>query len=102
MIGFPKVLNSKFDVEFTREHFPGERLKEKLQSMLDERMQWFFTGDLESAEAGITDATHKVVTTEGMGDRLPSYGQYELMEDQNCEMYRLGLTMEEVEALLAE
>lgn len=100
MVGFPKALNSKFDYEFIRENFPIEKWRPAFQDLLDERMQWFNMGKIDSPEKGITDKTHKVIENPASDDRPAEYYQYELREDPACKMFRLGFTADEVNEVL--
>ena len=96
MVGFPKKLNSKFDYEFVRKNFPREQWQPIFQSLLDERLQWYNVGMIDSPDKGITDDTHKVIESINPNSQQPEYYQYELREDPNCQLYRLGFTVEEV------
>lgn len=96
MQGFPKYLNSKADYLYIRDNFPKDKWQPFFQSLLDDHIQWFNTGEI--AGEGVTDDTHKVVANE-MNGETHKY-QYELKEDVNCVLYRLGFTVEEVEKLL--
>jgi hypothetical protein len=96
---FPKFLNTKADYEYIKNNFPAEQWNPCWQHLLDERKNWFPTGSVESEEAGIIDATHKVVKYES--DGVVIFTQMELQDDPNCNLYRLGFTVEEVEAALA-
>lgn len=100
MVGFPKKLNSKFDYEFIRENFPREQWQEAFQALLNDRMQWYNVGKLESPDKGITDATHKVIENPDQGDQQTEYYQYELREDPDCQLYRLGFMVDEVTEIL--
>lgn len=102
MKGFPKYLNTKADYEYIKENFPKEQWQPHWQSLLDERKNWFPTGQVESEEAGITDDTHKVVKYEDMDGGTATYTQMELQDDPHCTLFQLGFTVEEVEAALAD
>ena len=98
MVGFPKHLNSKADYEYVKSNFPPEQWKPAFQELLNSQNQWFNTG---ITTVGTTDATHKVVTNEAMGDIPAISYQYELKEDPNCMLNWLGFTVAEVRAALA-
>lgn len=98
MEGYPKHLNTKEDVEFVVANFPRDKWTSQLQALLDERLQWFNQGKLDANDAGVEDATHKVVVMDMVGES--ERYQYELREDPNCDLLRLGLTAEVVEAYL--
>lgn len=100
MIGLPKHLNSKVDYLYVKDNFPRKEWAEKFQNLLDERMQWFNIGKLDKKEDGITDDTHKIIENQEQGEQLAEYYQYELKEDQNCQLYKLGFTVKEVESIL--
>lgn len=96
MIGIPKHLNTREDYEFLKTNFPASVWKPRFQDLLTDRMQWFNTGVLNAGDAGMVDATHKVVE-----DETVKY-QFELKNDPGCALNRLGFSIEEVEAFLAE
>ena len=100
MKGFPKHLNTRFDVEYCLEHYPVET-KAFITQKLTEVKQWLVTGKLAEGDAGKTDKTHKVVevkdkATEAVQERY----QYEYKDDPNCELFKLGFTVKEAEKLL--
>jgi len=64
--------------------------KAYLQNILDNKDQWLMTSKLEADDAGITDDTHKVEEVTDQDDVVTERYQYELMEDSNGELYRLG------------
>lgn len=102
MRGFPKYINDKQDVLNLLPMFP-EQTKTYLQSLVDTKDSWFNTGSIPLADKGITDATHKVVenTEQETGTVTDKY-QFELMEDPNGTIFRLGFdSVQEVEALIA-
>ena len=102
MQGAPKYLNTKEDYEYLRQNFPEEVWRPKFESLLAERVQWFNTGVLAEGVAGQTDATHKVIEDAGMGGAAAMRYQFELLDDANCLLLRLGYMVEEVEAILSE
>ena len=101
MQGFPKHLNTKKDYDNCLSEYPNET-KEQLQRLLRDRLAWVTTGVVESG-AGITDDTHKVIEQNvGAGDDAKTEkNQMEYIEDSNAEIFRLGFTVAEVEAILA-
>jgi hypothetical protein len=101
MVGFPKHLNSKDDYLYVKDNFPAEQWKPAFQELLNDRLQWFNTGTIATGQIGVTDSTHKIVTVEAMGDMPAANYQYELKEDPNCDLLRLGFTVAEVQAILA-
>lgn len=100
MVGFPKHCNTKEDYLYVQEHFPREQWEPVFQALLDERLAWLNTGKLKSVD-GVTNKTHKVVTVGGEEDGTPlQHYQYEFKEDENCKLFRVGFTVEEVQLLL--
>lgn len=87
MRNFPKYINNKLDVENLLVDSPVET-KAYLQSLIDTKDNWFPTGALATA-IGVTDATHKVHENKGLDDVI-TYTQYELREDPNGTIFRLG------------
>lgn len=101
MNGFPRNINNKNDINVLLEEYPVET-KAHLQNILDTKDQWLMTSKLEDGDAGITDDTHKVEEVTDQDDVVTERYQYELMEDTNGELYRLGYANAgEVEALVA-
>lgn len=102
MQGYPKHLNTKADYLYVKEHFSKEMWEKDWQALLDSRKNWFFVKDLADKASGIEDDTHKIVENKSMGDgeEKITYAQYEFKEDENATIYRLGFTVEEVEAAL--
>ena len=103
MNGFPKTLSTKEDYEYIRQNFPEEQWKPAWQALLDERKNWFKTGDLEKEEDGIVDELHKVESEPDMTDptgKKRKYYQMELQTDPNCRLKQLGFTVSEVEKAL--
>lgn len=93
-------LNTKFDYEYVRQHFPEKIWRAKWQSLLDERMQWLNTGKLATKADGVTVKDIKRIVTNKKGDNTEEHYQYEYKEDPNCKMKRLGFTVEEIQAAL--
>ncbi len=100
MKGFPKYLNTKFDVEFCLANFPDDA-KAFLTKKITEVSQWLLVGKLAEGDAGITDDTHKIVENKEMttGEITERY-QYEFKDDPNCELFRLGFSVEEATSLI--
>lgn len=100
MKGFPKHLNTRYDVEYCLEHYPAET-KAFLAKKLTEVKQWQVTGKLTEGDAGITDETHKVVEVQDtITKEVKERYQYEYKDDPNCELFKLGFTVKEAEAIL--
>lgn len=104
MKGYPKRLNTKSDYEYVRKNFPASQWVPDWQALLDTEKDWVPTGELESADAGITDDTHKVTeqtnTDEG-GEAVTTYTQWELQIIPTCKLLRLGFTEEYVAEVIA-
>lgn len=103
MRGYPKFLNTKEDVLYVTSNFPKEEWRADLEGLLSTQKDWFFVADLPNEAAGVTDATHKVVSNEGMGaDQPVTYAQYELRDNPQARIFQLGFTEAEIRALLAK
>lgn len=100
MKGFPKHLNTREDYEYIKANFPEEKWKPEYQLLLDSEYAWFFVQTLDSEDAGVTDATHKVVTEEKMDGEGVIYQQYEYRVNPTCKLLRLGFTHDEVAAAI--
>lgn len=102
MRGFPKHLNTRYDVEYCLEYYPAET-KTFLVQKLAEVKQWQVTGKLAEGDAGITDKTHKVVEVKDREtDKVTERYQHEYKDDPNCELFKLGFTVKEIEDILAK
>ena len=95
MVEIPRHLNTKFDYEYIRAHFPPEKWKPRWQELLS-REYWDEVAELEDEEPGIEDAKHKVV------QHPPKKKQLALKPDPKANIHRLGFDVAEVEAALAE
>ena len=99
MRGIPKWFNTVDDVLNSME-VDKDATKAKLQEMLDGRFAWFVTKKLGDKDKGVEDETHKVLTQQEMdGDKEERF-QYELREDENAWMFRIGLTVEKINELM--
>lgn len=110
MVGFPKNLNTKYDFEYVREHLDelgGETAKEQLkaeyQGLIEGSTCWYTDKELASESEGVTDDTHKIITSvEGSGDNvLTKYTQMVLKTNEQAKIFRIGYTVAEVENLIA-
>jgi len=100
MKGYPKRFNTKQDVDVAI-RVDAEKTKGKLQKMLDERWQWMIIGQLAEADVGVEDSTHKVVTLyDDDGTTFKEKHQYELQEDPECALFRLGYTVAEAQDII--
>ena len=95
MRGLPKWLNSKDDYLYIRDNYPRDQWLPKFQELLDSRSAWFNMGEVVGD--GITDSTHKVIE---IGSLDAKKYQYELVDNPDCMLYKLGFSVEEVEGLI--
>lgn len=93
MRGFPKTISTKTDVQNLFQLYP-DKAREYLQKLLDARFVWRSTGAITEGTAGVQDATHRVMRTES------GLEQFELVEDANAKIFRIGFTVSEVEEML--
>ena len=91
MRGFPKHFNTKADVLNALAIFP-EQTKVYIQTLLDNRKLWV---QVEYTAPGVNDETHYVRT-----DEAGNVYQMEHLDDPNGEIFRLGFTVEELEAIV--
>lgn len=82
MKGFPKYINTKADLENLIEDYPQET-KDYVQSLIDTKDNWFPT---ELIRDGLEDDTHKIYIDPETQEKT----QYELREDPNGPLFRLG------------
>jgi len=101
MKGFPKHLNTRFDVDYCLEHYPVET-KTFLTQKLAEVKQWLVTGKLVEGDAGKTSKTLKVVEVQDtITKEVKERYQHEYKDDPNCELFKLGFTVKEAKGILA-
>ena len=93
MRGFPRTISTKIDVQNLFQLYPDET-REYLQKLLDTRFVWRSTGAIAEGASGIQDATHRVMRTES------GLEQFELVEDENAKIFRMGFSVAEVEEML--
>lgn len=103
MRGFPKYtdITTKQDVENVRALFPKET-KKFLETIKNDRFIWVDTGKLTDDE-GVTDDTHRVDSvqvTDTDGGISTEKHQFELIEDTNARIFRMGYTVNQVEELI--
>lgn len=77
-----------------------EATKARLRELLDGRFAWFPDKVLKKGAAGIEDDTHKVVTMQADNGGIEERWQYDLREDPNAWIFRIGLTVEKINELL--
>ena len=96
MRGIPKVFGTEQDVINSLAE-DSAATKEKLRELLAGRMAWFPVEKLEESASGLTDATHKVIEQGGMDEGAETERwQYELREDPNAFMFKIGLTVDKI------
>lgn len=93
MRGFPKTISTQTDVQNLFQLYPDET-REYLQKLLDTRFVWRSTGAITEGASGIQDSSHRVMRTES------GLEQFELVEDENAKIFRIGFTVSEVEEML--
>lgn len=98
MKNYPKYLNTKEDFINCLQLFP-DRTKKHLQVLLNEVKNWILIDRINNE--GTTDATHKVIEViDEETNVVKERYQYEFKDDPNCELFRLGFTIIEVEELI--
>lgn len=109
MQGYPKVLKTKFDYLFVKDHFKKSYWQKDFETLINTQYHWVLDSVLQDSEEGIVDSTHKVLTTEYPTEDVEGNEviktqrlQYVYKEDPNCIMFKLGFTRAEVEAILQE
>jgi hypothetical protein len=98
MQGFPKVIQTRHDVEVLLLTHPSET-KVFLSELINDILQWYPSGELIGVEEGITDDTHKVIENKGIDDVI-TFIQYELRDNPNAKLFQLGFTVEEVKNII--
>lgn len=103
MRGVPKTFGTEQDIinSMTEDQ---QATKAKLRELLAGRFAWFAVRKLEEGEVGLEDATHKIVVQHsGMGSENEGpeeRWQYELQEDANAFMFKIGLTVDKINSYL--
>jgi len=101
MRGFPKRFNTRQDVLNTLADYPQETAGH-LRRMIDERFNWFITGELAEGEAGRSDDTHRVREDRDDNGVVTERYQEEWREDPRAQLFRLGLTVADAEQMIEE
>ena len=91
MRGFPKFFNTKADVLNSLALYPDET-RAYIRTLLDNRKLWVQT---EYAAPGVNDETHYTRT-----DESGNAYQMEYKDDPNGDIFRLGFTVPELEAII--
>ena len=99
MQGFPKWFNTRQDVDLCLVEYP-EEMKAKLREWLENRFVWVTTATLPGREAGIEDATHRIIEETADSGSPVEYLQQGLQVDPNYHLFRLGFTVEEAERII--
>jgi len=102
MRGFPKYtdISTKNDVENLKALFPKET-KAFLEVLKDDRFIWIDKGLV--TDEGVTDSTHRVdnvQVTDANGEVSTEKHQFELIEDSNARIFRMGYTVNQVEEII--
>ena len=105
MRGAAKHFNTLADVENSMA-VDKEGTKPLLRRLKEGRFIWVDLGPLAAGASGLTDDTHKVMDVGGMDaggaeqERATKPHQFALREDPNGWLFRLGLTVEKIDAYL--
>lgn len=105
MVGFPKVLNSKEDYYYVKEHFDKSLWLPAWEYLLNESKDWFFDKYLSSEEEATNDSTHTHYLTESQNDGTPvdadkKYTQLVYRTNETAKLFRIGFTEEEVKNVI--
>ena len=109
MKGLPSHFGTKEDIINCMDYDPAGT-KNMLQRLLDGRMGWFKVKDLAENEPGQTDALHEVrvepvdedADLMSNPDAPMKRVQYEKRDDPLSQLFRLGLTTQDVNDYIAE
>ena len=100
MRDFPKHLNTKDDYMYVLNHFPKEKVLPLFKNLLDTMKDWFFVRELGQQESVADTPTMKIIATENNETKEITYAVYELQENPQCKLYRLGFSVEEVKTII--
>ena len=102
MIGYPKTLATKADVEnLLAVDAYKSRVLADLQTLMDERYGWLLTGKLADEDAGDTSTGNKVVTVTSQneaGEDVTERYQYTWGVMDSTALTRMGITVAEAVA----
>ena len=99
MRGIAKWFNTEEDI-INCMAVDADATKERLRELLDGRFAWFPAKVLSKSAAGLEDDTHKLVTMRAQDGGTEERWQYELREDPNAWIFRIGLTVEKINELV--
>ena len=103
MRGIPTIFGTRDDV-YNGMKEDASATKKRLQGLLDARWIWAPTMVIAEGEEGIEDDTHNLVHQEVRDDETGEVSievwQYELQEDPNAWVFRLGFTVDEGQGLI--
>ena len=101
MKGFHRHLNTKSDYEYIKAHEPDNVWKPAWASLIETKNSWLELGDDESADDYPADCVREVTDIDEADGTEKKVTQV-FREDRNCKLFRLGFSVAEVEAALAE
>ena len=99
MKGYPKHLNSKQDYYYVVEHFAREHWEKDWEALRQDAKVWINIGVIKDGDDGIVNDAHKV-HTQVEKDNTETRYQYALVDNDHSLMKRLGITEEEINAVL--
>ena len=99
MQGYPKHLNSKQDYYYVSENFPRAQWENDWKALLEDQKVWINIGTIKMGEDGVVDDTHKVFVQKETDGTETSY-QYALVDNEYSLLNRLGITEDEINAVL--
>lgn len=97
MKGYPAHFATMHDVNVAME-MDEERTKSRLQQLIDGSRGWYVAGSLAKEADGVTDETHRVVDQGQDGNHDWYQEEYGVLPGNELE--RIGLSIEEAEALV--
>jgi hypothetical protein len=95
MKGLHRKLNTKADYEYVMQNEPESSWRPAWESLLNSRKAWQELSVDESADDYDAENIRTVPAGEGEETVIQVY-----KEDQNCKLYRLGFTVDEITAAL--
>lgn len=102
MIGFPKHLNTKFDYDYVREHFPVSKWLPVYEELIKDYKKWQKVKELKDKTEGKEDKNNKIIEEKDEMTKKIKYLQYKYKVDPNCKIKRLGMDIAEIEKIVAE
>ena len=99
---FPEYLNTKFDYDYIREHYPVRKWLPVWEELVKDHKKWQKVQELGLKLEGKEDENNKIIEEIDTETKEKKFLQYEYKEDPNCKINRLGMDITEIERIIKE